>query len=667
MATITDAIWAIDDCYHQNRPNSKEPRTKQSSEFQFYTLFPGGDTDAYGHDFGAIYLREYTDEKKVVHKEAIYVSRGTVTMGDWFEDFTSIPNPKDGCYARIKDGVNNIKKAMEENPDLRGYQFSVVGHSLGGYIAQGISKELGLPGVAFNSPSNDSVRPNRMLIISNRSDLTASLGFDHKDIAILPPRKEPPEIKWEDKGNIFSSIGDFFGKIWSYVWYGPKDNHAVEDNIAATLDETILGTDYEKVLDPSCKNERASFVSGIGAIPGSTLRLGDEYQIGTPPDSLMDSLPSIVLFKNDLSGGKSDETVLGLQYSLPLQIQVDGIGNLFHNVFHFFEGEKLKTINTEDGQTLLEINQNGTPVINNPPEPSEEPNKTTESSNENSPNNSSKIKTFSNRNKNGSFPINMQKLQEYMDQNNLKQSLKALNGINCHFGFGGALGLFTKSIHPSSNFYLKATQISGLDQIEYLSCLYGRWLKPGEQAEPGDIVFVQSSFIKDSQAWGVMIEQKDEANMDVLLTGILTAYVATGLPMTVIKGFKPSLNTVLNENSPSGKFWGPLMSYLKMMIEKPQIEKIDTYISKILKDKGYKIESFNEFTSTFKDEIKPVTDINIVPFGSIVFDEKDSSVGIWLSNYQIHGFRFATDFANGKSYSLVDFKVTSYWEPHLPL
>jgi hypothetical protein len=104
-----------------------------------------------------------------------------------------------------------------------------------------------------------------------------------------------------------------------------------------------------------------------------------------------------------------------------------------------------------------------------------------------------------------------------------------------------------------------------------------------------------------------------------------------------------------------------------MMIEKPQIEKIDTYISKILKDKGYKIESFNEFTSTFKDEIKPVTDINIVPFGSIVFDEKDSSVGIWLSNYQIHGFRFATDFANGKSYSLVDFKVTSYWEPHLPL
>lgn len=699
--TINNASILIDDCYKimddGNLDAVRKPRDIQGTPFKFVTWFKEGQLDPFNCDFGALYINEKT-------KEAIYVARGTYEGGpragydDW--DYNRVGLPlKDKCQARINDAVTNVRMMMERYPD---YSFSVAGHSLGAFIAQGVARKLNLCGIGFNGPSLEDVATDKFFMVSNYNDLVGRLSFAAPNVLYVQ-KKEPPPVQWQDKGDIVSSAVDFVGQVFNYVGEFFKDNnpspdkfHSVNQNVIEKIGN-IKEIDYTSIHHPSPDNaERNKLIKDTKELSGATLLLSGEPVCGNAPERLIFPKPSIIYMEAN-KDTVDKRNGFGLQFTLPLGIPVEGVGNLYKNKIQFNEGGQKDIFTTEDGQRVCGIDENGNPTVYNDAVNDEEPTQAPDAEPQQSMGESIdkehsrefKIQSLPGKPENTvstPFAINKDKQKLYMEVLPLKQSIRALHNTaiipslelkdpNGAWGMGGALGIFIKTIHPSSDFYEKAVEVSGLGQIEYLSCLYGQWLKNGEICQPGDIVFVQSTFIKDTQAWGIMIEQKDEFNMDVMLAngptvgiGWPTAYLCTGLPMVVLKAFRPSLKPVIDENTPQGKFWGPLMSYLKLVLEKGGTEKPDTFISKLLKPKGISVASIDEFRNIYSNEIKPVTDISAVPFGAIVLPESNPGAGIMLSDHSIFGLsvenaEYYTDYDFRKRHNPEDFKPAFYWSP----
>lgn len=662
MPKISDAIALIDHCYRIIPVPGQEPAPPCKYSTDFVPIgdpYGKGQDDPYGSDFGQMYINRETNE-------AIYVSRGTFDMNktrnsDWIEDLVGIPT-KDGCKSRIMDGVNNIRDAMIQYPELKQCKITVAGHSLGGFIAQGICKELGLKGVAINSPTNIDVQTPNALLIANQKDFTGSLGHTAPNLITLPDtlpelgkpaKKTPVEAPFHELRDfvqsVFEIVGSFFG-----------GHHAAEENVGDKLKDAAR-LDYSLLTDANNVTEKRSMISEVSAMEGATVRFGGVQEVGSPKIDPVLPQVSIVVDKSRLedSPGKGS---MGVNFSINVGDVVKSAEELFNNIVHFFDGEKKQSISTEGGDQLCEIDESGN-LINTKKKDADEERQSPgdpQSSKKEKEELKSSIQSFSSKKSTDSNLVSIMPAENKA----LKQMLRSLGNINCHVGIEGAYELFIKTNHPSVTFYKKATEVSGSDQVKYLSRLFGQWLKPGEKAETGDWVFVQSVFIKEAQAWGVMVEYQDEHNMEVLLTDILTSKLAKGLPMSILKAFRPTLSTVIKENTPEDIFWGPIMSYLKYFIETPAIDKADTFIAKLMKHGEYDIDSIEGFNSHFANEIKQVNQPTDIPFGAIVTGEQPGSVGIMLSSYEIHGLLGAVDFANTKWYSLAEFKPKSYWMPH---
>jgi hypothetical protein len=251
----------------------------------------------------------------------------------------------------------------------------------------------------------------------------------------------------------------------------------------------------------------------------------------------------------------------------------------------------------------------------------------------------------------------------------LKSSIRSLEGVRTENTYmSGIFDLYLETIHPCVSFYKNATEMGGINQISTLRYLFGKWNFKGDRADTGDLVFVKSPFIENSEGWGMMIQQNSDTDMEVLFpTSQYTSKIVKNVPLEIQLIWKPSFETTIPPNSPQAEYWGPMTSKLKNFLENPPTYSCDEFLNKVLKGKGYLPTTAADFKSKMKEGENPqlleVTETNKPNVGDLVFGEDIESIGIYLADKNIIGINPSIERYKTNYYETKLFKPKFFWIP----
>ncbi|SFX46054.1 Protein of unknown function [Thermoactinomyces sp. DSM 45891] len=114
-------------------------------------------------------------------REVVISYRGTQQMKDYYSDVVlglGVDKlvPQRGPALKFAHGILN-------KPNYKGFQFSVTGHSLGGYLANEVAMEKKIPGITFNAPGRNynhtSQNPNSIKL---RQEEIVKMKTKHKGL-----------------------------------------------------------------------------------------------------------------------------------------------------------------------------------------------------------------------------------------------------------------------------------------------------------------------------------------------------------------------------------------------------------------------------------------------------------------------------------------------------
>jgi hypothetical protein len=364
MPTIKEALTVIKDCYkmdkdyiHPTTPNQFIGDTCWKREI----VFDKGNKNALNHDFGCLYINENT-------REAIYVSRGSTIDQDWTKPDITIGMGR-GADARIYDALENIKiaKALieQKKPPLT---LTLAGHSLGGYITQGISKATGLKGISINGPSDSKVETENVFRFDNNNDVVGGTGGSGINrLVVKTPQRD-------DLGG-FDLIKNV-GVWWEHFTKSLADNHQVVDIEKKAEELNLTETYYDKVTVKDSE-EQKKFKEKVERIDNNSdtlnqisAKLNNEKisKEETPNKSLLDINNKIVFKKNE-DGTEN----YGVSFEMTLDEVGKGLEGWVKNMTEFFSGKKEHTIINDKGEIVADLNNPDTPITKPEPTKPQEP------------------------------------------------------------------------------------------------------------------------------------------------------------------------------------------------------------------------------------------------------------------------------------------------------
>lgn len=326
MCTIAETKILIEDCYQsmKGEPFVNEPIASDSHWIR-YSAYKNGREDPLNRDTAILYVNPTT-------REAVYLSRGTDQSTDWTGPDLSIALGV-GCENRVNDAITNVKSALN-NEELKDYTFSVAGHSLGGYITQGVCKETMLPGLSINGPSSPKVETDRVLRLDNSYDIVgASDGIKPGANRIVVSRPQG-DLEWGFQLN--SNIG-----TWnSFINNLTKANHST-DSIGQFFDHI----DFIKAL-VNGSEEQAKLTRTLeenSTVIDSAKLNGQEVKPS------LDDVPSVfqVLPFNMFN---SDENCFGISFTMSLDFLGKSFENCYKSVINYASKIVEEVVSIENGE-----------------------------------------------------------------------------------------------------------------------------------------------------------------------------------------------------------------------------------------------------------------------------------------------------------------------------
>ena len=635
-------------------------------------------------DFGTVYINETTHE-------AVYVPRGSWVLGDWTITDARIALGMSN-KARIADAIKNVESAMKELPE---YKFFTAAHSLGGVVSKGISKKLSLYGVAFNSPNPSDVSTPYVMDMRNANDaLAGKYGVPAPNAIVLDDRRPySTGLSWD---LFFSNPGqwfnDFFGNVEKThgVARLSETRNSVLGRPINVQDSLTSGSETQQLLaDKLCPQ---SATDATTYIQDGVVVTGSDSRIAIPETHLV--------YKYTEAQGATDLAGFGVSWKIPFD-EGDAFQKFTTSFTQFFNGSTQQDVTRSDGTEIGCFNraEDGslTPVGEvppNPPSPVEPVKPPTNEPVPLGPPSPAKAEPelsnppaaslnqlatssvpFASTESTGTNPEKMTSSSTQSltwplatpqaDTASLQNSIRALAGTNCETEMRGAFELFLQTSHPSVAFFAKAVQVAGSSQITFISRLFGQWIPADDAKTPGDIVRVDSPFLEDASAWGVIISYAGANEMEVLVcTNQYQASIMVGLPATITAAWRPTYQTFLEEDTPQGKFWGPMMIRFKQLLERTQAQQsIDDFLSQMLRGKFITQPALEVFEQLFAKEFVECNAQHPPTKGDFVLSGDGKALGVMLTAGKVYGMNTEQALYRAQYINLDDFPARFYWHP----
>lgn len=610
-------------------PSGWEPYKTFGMELQFL--------DSAIVDSACIYINQQL-------REACYVCRGSHTLVDWvvvdgafvapefFLKFTTISLiPRE--LPRVSNAAQNIRE-MVDDPALAGYSKFLVGHSLGGYVVKAacIYHGLRLPVVSLNGPGWFDFpiighEQGNILEITNSADIVGN-------------------YRNKCANEIYVNTGDdlnqrsFWGIINPVVGTAEMAGHFanahrlahIRDRLAAVASaseaQDIALSLFNGLSNAKLKRLFADRTTFWG------VRLADtdiSHADGTESAAIAGTQVghAILLHEGRIALATSVELAGAAARQQQLRYS-DGSG---HSV--------LASTDPGEGRTItfpVTADDSGQPRIG-----------------------AGTVSTTQSR-------LHTAATTTRENSMNIREQIWLLHGAGFDplpQTFNAAFALFIQMrSEANAIFFAKACAATGPESGETLALMFGEWFDDPAALQAGDLVFFNSAFVSDGESWGILAERMTDGAHKVLYPNKTTyrGEYLRDVPVTLVRGWRPRYSQALDEQSPAGQFWGPLMSKLRGYIEvcDGAIDE-DALLRAIAARTERRYESIGDFARQHGEALAPVADATRLPAGSVVLTADQQGIGVYLSDQRVLGVRQHGE--TPKRWPLARFGAGTFWEP----